>query len=142
MEAKTRKTWTNAGETLVEVMASMFIFLIMMGIMEAAISYSNASLVKNKEIRADNAAVLEQFATTPVTDNGTQTITFRAANSEITQIGEPVFKVETKKQKKTVAYTDTDQNQQTVVFYQYGTSRTGTGGADPDTPDPSGGGGS
>ena len=55
VETKTKKTRANAGETLVEVMASVFIFLIMMGIMEAAISYSNASLAKNKEIRANNA---------------------------------------------------------------------------------------
>lgn len=55
METKTKKTRANAGETLVEVMASVFIFLIMMGIMEAAISYSNASLAKNKEIRANKA---------------------------------------------------------------------------------------
>ena len=48
----------KAGETLVEVMASMFIFLIMFGVLEGAISYSNSVLKKNKEIRADNAAVL------------------------------------------------------------------------------------
>ena len=34
----------KAGETLVEVMASMFIFLIMFGVLEGAISYSNSAL--------------------------------------------------------------------------------------------------
>ena len=142
VETKMKKTRANAGETLVEVMASVFIFLIMMGIMEAAISYSNASLAKNKEIRANNAAVLEQLATASVEDGDTKDITFRAANSDISQLGKQLFTVKTKLQKKTVTYTDTNGREQTVTFYQYGTSRTGTGGADPDTPDPSGGGGS
>ena len=93
METKTKKTRANAGETLVEVMASVFIFLIMMGIMEAAISYSNASLAKNKEIRANNAAVLEQLATASVEDGNTKDITFRAANSDISQLGKQLFTV-------------------------------------------------
>ena len=114
----------------------------MMGIMEAAISYSSASLAKNKEIRANNAAVLEQLATASVEDGNTKDITFRAANSDVSQLGDKLFTVKTKLQKKTVPYQDTNGKAQTVTFYQYGTSRTGTGGADPDTPDPSGGGGS
>lgn len=141
METKTKKTRANAGETLVEVMASVFIFLIMMGIMEAAISYSNASLAKNKEIRANNAAVLEQLATASVEDGNTKDITFRAANSDISQLGKQLFTVKTKLQKKTVTYTDTDGREQTVTFYQYGTTRTGSG-SDPGGSDPSGGGGS
>lgn len=141
METKTKKTRANAGETLVEVMASVFIFLIMMGIMEAAISYSNASLAKNKEIRANNAVVLEQLATASVEDGDTKDITFRAANSDVSQLGDELFTVKTKLQKKTVTYTDTDGREQTVTFYQYGTTRTGSG-SDPGGSDPSGGGGS
>ena len=34
----------KSGETLVEVVASIFIFLIMIGIMQGAISYSSASM--------------------------------------------------------------------------------------------------
>ena len=141
METKTKKTRANAGETLVEVMASVFIFLIMMGIMEAAISYSSASLAKNKEIRANNAAVLEQLATASVEDGNTKDITFRAANSVVSQLGDKLFTVKTKLQKKTVTYTDTNGREQTVTFYQYGTTRTGSG-SDPGGSDPSGGGGS
>ena len=35
------KNRRNAGETLVEVMASIFIFLMMMGILQGAVSYSS-----------------------------------------------------------------------------------------------------
>ena len=41
---KHKKTRANSGETLVEVTASIFIFLIMLGIIQGAISYSQASL--------------------------------------------------------------------------------------------------
>ena len=50
---KHKKTRANSGETLVEVTASIFIFLIMLGIIQGAISYSQASLAKNKEIRSE-----------------------------------------------------------------------------------------
>ncbi|RHC52297.1 hypothetical protein DW838_02585 [Dorea formicigenerans] len=45
-----KKSRANAGETLVEVVASIFIFLILMGILQGAITYSSNSLKKNKEI--------------------------------------------------------------------------------------------
>jgi len=136
----TKKTRANAGETLVEVMASMFLFLIMMGILEGAISYSNASLVKNKEIRANNTAVLEKLAETPVEDVETKNIIFRAANADLTVLGNQVFTVSTKLQKKEVKYKDTDQQDQTVTFNLYGSPTEGN--TDPDQPDASGGDGS
>ena len=52
-----KKSRANAGETLVEVVASIFIFLILMGILQGAITYSSNSLKKNKEIRSDNAKI-------------------------------------------------------------------------------------
>ena len=55
---KPEKTRANAGETLVEVTAGIFLFLIMMGILQGAIAYSNAALAKNKQIRSDNAIIL------------------------------------------------------------------------------------
>ena len=61
---KHKKTRANAGETLVEVTASIFLFLIMMGILQGAIAYSNAALAKNKQIRSDNAAILAKLQNT------------------------------------------------------------------------------
>lgn len=147
------KNAANAGETLVEVMASIFIFLIMVGILQLAVSYSGAALQKNKEIRADNAAILQSLAGAEVTSNGTdQNVTFKAANSDLTQFGKEVFTVSTKLLKKEVTYTDTDGQQQSVTFCLYGTDTkpasdtdTGSGsGADEgeETADDVGGGGS
>ena len=59
-----KKSRANAGETLVEVVASIFIFLILMGILQGAITYSSNSLKKNKEIRSDNAKIMEALQST------------------------------------------------------------------------------
>lgn len=111
----------KAGETLVEVMASMFIFLIMFGVLEGAISYSNSALKKNKEIRADNAAVLEGLQSSKETVTGSQKkIRFRAADSGLTQIGNVVFSVDATLDSKQVTYTDAEKRQQNTTFYLYG----------------------
>lgn len=128
----------KAGETLVEVMASMFIFLIMFGVLEGAISYSNSALKKNKEIRADNAAVLEGLRSSEGTVQGSQkTIWFRAADSGLTQIGNMVFSVDATLDSKQVTYTDADSRKQSTTFYLYGpvaasseTGQTDTEGGD------------
>lgn len=117
-----KKTKANAGETLVEVMASIFIFLIMMGILQSAVSYSHAALLKNKEIRANNAAALSHLAETSPEDVSTESVSvsFVAATSDLQQFGSQVFTVKTKLQKKTVSYTDTDGQPQTITVYVYG----------------------
>ena len=53
---------SRSGDTLVEVMASIFIFLLMMGILQGAVSYSSASMRKNQEIRQENAEILKKLS--------------------------------------------------------------------------------
>ncbi len=124
-----KKNGKNAGETMVEVVASIFIFLILMGIMQGAISYSTASLEKNKEIRANTASVLNQLTQTAVSDQKEQNISFYAVGSD-GRIGNKVFDVQTKLGKKKVVYTDTKGQQQETTFYLYDSveSTAGAGG--------------
>ena len=61
---KLHKIRKKSGETLVEVIASLFIFLILFGILQGAISYSHASMEKNKQIRAENAEIIQNLAST------------------------------------------------------------------------------
>ena len=75
---KSEKTRANAGETLVEVTAGIFLFLIMMGILQGAIAYSNAALAKNKQIRSDNAIILEKLQNTAVTEREVRSLQFVA----------------------------------------------------------------
>lgn len=111
----------SAGETLVEVMASMFIFLIMIGVLQGAISYSNSALTKNKEIRAENAAILQGLQSTgDVTKGSQKTVGFLAADSELTQTGNRVFSMNVTLNSKNVTYQDADGRQQSTTFYFYG----------------------
>lgn len=116
-----KKSRANAGETLVEVVASIFIFLILMGILQGAITYSSNSLKKNKEIRSDNAKIMEALQNTEVTSvERNKSIDFNATNSDMSIKGNHVFSVATDLNKKIVAYTDSKGEEQTTMFYIYG----------------------
>ena len=116
-----KKSRANAGETLVEVVASIFIFLILMGILQGAITYSSNSLKKNKEIRSDNAKIMEALQNTEVTSvERNKSIDFNATNSDMSIIGNHVFSVATDLNKKIVTYTDSKGEEQTATFYLYG----------------------
>lgn len=116
-----KKSRANAGETLVEVVASIFIFLILMGILQGAITYSSNSLKKNKEIRSDNAKIMEALQNTEVTSvERNKSIDFNATNSDMSIKGNHVFSVATDLNKKIVTYTDSKGEEQTITFYLYG----------------------
>ena len=125
----------SSGETLVEVMASVFIFLIMMGILQGAISYSSASLNKNKEIRADNAAILEGLQAAPETKDSSLDLSFQATNRTMSVLGDKMFKVPTELHKKTVYYTDTKGESSKVTFYLYGSPIPDTDTGENGTPE-------
>lgn len=120
-----KKTRANAGETLVEVVASIFIFLILMGILQGAISYSSNALSENKKIRKDNAKVIEalQSAGTTSVKNG-ENIAFRAANANMTVLGSQVFTTKTDLAKKVVDYQGSDGSGKQITFYLYQSPET------------------
>lgn len=120
---KSEKTRANAGETLVEVTAGIFLFLIMMGILQGTIAYSNAALAKNKQIRSDNAIILEKLQNTAVTEREVRSLQFVAVNSELTAKGNAVFRVPTVLGKKTLTYTCADGQTKNTVFYLYESTR-------------------
>ena len=104
-----KKKKANAGETLVEVVASIFIFLILMGVLEGAIAYSSNSLKENKKIRSDNAKIIEALQNTEAVENaGSTDISFIAYDANTLTKGNEVFSVPTKLKKKDVTYTDSD----------------------------------
>lgn len=118
-----KKTKANAGETLVEVVASIFIFLILMGILEGAINYSSNALKENKKIRSNNAKIIAALQNTDTASvkNGKE-IAFRATNTDMSVLGNQVFSVSTDLDKKDVTYTDADGKEQKITFYLYGSS--------------------
>lgn len=119
-----KKTRANAGETLVEVVASIFIFLILMGILQGAISYSSNALKENKKIRKDNANVIEALQNTQVTSvKEGESITFVAANTNMTVLGSQVFSTSTDLMKKVVDYQGSDGKGKQITFYLYGSTK-------------------
>lgn len=83
---------SRSGDTLVEVMASIFIFLLMMGILQGAVSYSSASMRKNQEIRQENAEILKELSTAQAASrdggkNQSVDLAFHAVNADFTQMG-------------------------------------------------------
>lgn len=124
----------KSGETLVEVIASMFIFLILFGILQGAISYSHASMEKNKQIRAENSEIIQNLASADTTAGSDQTLQFVATTPEMDQIGNPVFSITANLASKEVKYKDTKGTDQIITFYLYDLpSSSGTenaGGAD------------
>lgn len=129
-----KKTKANAGETLVEVVASIFIFLILMGVLEGAIAYSSNSLKENKKIRSDNAKIIEALQNTEAVENdGSTDISFIAYDANTLTKGNEVFSVPTELKKKDVTYTDSDGTGKNITFYLYGST-------DADTPSDGGGG--
>lgn len=137
-----KKSKANAGETLVEVVASIFIFLILMGILQGAITYSSNSLKKNKEIRSDNAKIIEALQNTEAASVKSNTsIDFNATNSDMSVKGNHVFSVATDLDKKVVNYTGSDGKKQTITFYLYGSPDAGTSQGEDQAGTPSDGGG-
>ena len=126
--ARIEKTKANAGETLVEVVASIFIFLILMAIIQGAISYSTASLEKNKQIRQDNQSILKALQMTTESENMTKDIAFHAVGKN-GQLGENVFNVKMNLSKKKVSYKNTKGGDSEITFYLFDVPNTsGTGG--------------
>ena len=110
------------GETLVEVVASIFIFLILMGILQGAITYSSNSLKKNeKKFEVTMQKIMEALQNTEVTSvEHNKSIDFNATNSDMSIKGNHVFSVATDLNKKIVTYTDSKGEEQTITFYLYG----------------------
>lgn len=129
---KHNKTKANSGETLVEVTASIFIFLIMLGIIQGAISYSQASLAKNKEIRSENAKIIEGLQNADTQEEMVKNLQFVATNSDLTVKGNLVFTVKTSLVSKTVVYMDSKGETKSASFYMY---EAVDDGSDSDTED-------
>lgn len=135
-----KKTKANSGETLVEVVASIFIFMIMIGVLQSAISYSSNALKKNKEIRANNEAVLKSLQNAGSANvTKSETLGFNAANSAMTTKGDTVvFSVETNLLKQTLNYKDAKGQDKQYAFYTFESKHHGETPEAADTSDSGG----
>ena len=102
-----------------EVLASMFIFLILFGILQGAVSYSHASMQKNKQIREENTQIIQGLASAQKVDGESKTLSFIATTSKMDKKGSVVFRVPFTLATKTVTYQDTNGQSKNIVFSLY-----------------------
>lgn len=126
-----KKTALKSGETLVEVLAAAAIFLLMMGIMQGAISFSTNAQHKSEAIRAVNASICEKLRSQPFDPStlGTAAYSFKAISSDGQSVSTTtLFEVETGLGTKTVEYQDETGVDQDVVFYLFQSTVPAGGG--------------
>ena len=116
-----KKNRWNRGETLVEVMAAMVIFLLLMGILQGSVKYSRAALEKSRLLREQSEEICESVRNAIQENNGAQTtMTFQAVSADGEVTGNQVFSVPVIPEKKQAEYTDQGHETRTMVFYVYG----------------------
>lgn len=111
---------SNAGESLVEVLVSMFLFLMMVAIMQEAISFCTNAQHKSEQIREQNAKICESVWEKDSSGTGGRAkFVFRAVSADGSQTGNEVFEIEADLGEKTVPYTDEEGTTQDYTFYVY-----------------------
>lgn len=130
---KKRIQHRRSGETLVEVMVCAVLFLMMVAVMQGAVSFSTNALQKSVQIRENHAAICrglreQEEAITSGTKAG---CTFRATSMDGSGSGNEVFTVDVILGKTSVKYTDGQGDDHTVDFYLYSSVGEEAGGGSP-----------
>lgn len=135
-----RRIGSDSGESLVEVLVSMLIFMMMVAVMQGAISFCTNAQHKSEQIRKNNAAICEQaWAAAPTAAGGTASFQFTAVSADGSLAGTTtLFEVEAQLGEKKVSYTDAEGGTKEYTFYVY-MEKPGTP-AGPGTPEGTGGG--
>lgn len=123
----------RSGETLVEVMVCAVLFLMMVAVMQGAISFAANALQKSAQIRENHAAICRSLRESgeAVTGIDKKSCTFRATSVDGSGTGNEVFTVDVVLGKKTVSYPDGQGGSHTVDFYLYGPVDEEAGGGGP-----------
>ena len=114
-----RRINNRSGETIVEVMVSVLIFLMLMAVLQGAIMFCNSAQKKSQQIRQDTAEICEKLQSATAEGNGSANFDFYATSADESVIGDNVFSISAPKQKKTVSYGAAGETSSTI-FYMYG----------------------
>lgn len=110
----------RSGETIVEVIVSAMIFLMLMGVLQTAITFSGRAMDKSRKLRKDYTAMFQAIPDAPVTSSGTtKTYQFRAYNTEETVEGNLVFSIRAGLGYKDVPYRTEEGEEKTTRFYLF-----------------------
>ncbi len=126
---KIRRLKSQSGETLVEVLAAAAVFLLMMAVMQGAVSFCTNAQHKSRQIRAVNAQICRDLKTAAnETPAGEAVFRFEASASGQTG-GTVLFEVPVKLAEKRVPYKREDGTAGEAVFYLFRPA-SGTGGGE------------
>lgn len=117
----------NSGETLVEIMVSAFLFLLLMAVMQGAVTFCTNAQHKSAQLRSSNAEICGEMRgsmDTPGTRIRDLEFSFVATSADGQQTGNRVFKV---KNVELLKKTITDKEGKEVTFYLYGSKQAGGG---------------
>ena len=115
----------KSGETLVEIMVSAFLFLILMAVMQGAISFCTNARHKSEQIRAANAEICQNLhSALTAQDNGSSSFDFRAVSADGNVEGKQVFSVNVEMKRKEASNGDGSKK---VTFYLFDSALTGGG---------------
>lgn len=124
-----RKLLDKSGESLVEIMAGAFLFLMMMALLQGAVTFCSNAQRRSEQVRERNAQICREVREAAYTGAAVQTYAFRATDGAVSGSG-VLFQVEAQLGKKEVPYTDETGALQSVTFYLFG-STVPTGGGGP-----------
>ncbi len=110
----------NAGETIVEVTVSTVIFLLVVAMLQGAVSFCGRAQQKSRQIRYNAAEVAKALRrqSWPENDVGTESFDFYAVGADGTK-GYQVFSVEAVLKEETVDYEAADGTSQSMTFRIY-----------------------
>lgn len=114
----------SSGETLVEIMVSGLLFLMLMAVMQGAITFCSNAQQKSGQLRQTNAEIcnkLRSTENTPGTSAGSASLTFQAVSADGTHVGNTVFTIDVTLEKRQVAAADG----KTADFYSYAAGGVG-----------------
>ena len=108
----------NCGETLVEVMVSIVIFLLLIAVLQGSVSFCTKAQNKSRDIRNNTESAIEAYLNaesegTAPDEVGEASFSFKTSENNA------AFSVTTGLCKRIVTYTDLDGNEKSVTFYSY-----------------------
>lgn len=107
----------RGGETIVEVAVSTVVFLLLMAVLQSAVTFSTAALDKNKRQREDHAKMMEALQNaSPEASSITNKYTFYAYDAAEQVKGSQVFDVTVSLSEKKAVFTDTQGLARTTTF--------------------------
>ena len=114
---------SRRGETMVEILVSMVLFLMLFAVMLGAVRFASNAQVRAETIRQRATALQRELRRQPPTGGDSKTYQFVAVTEDGGTTGSRVFQVPLREQTVT-ARGGGDE----VTFYLYGPEKGGTGG--------------